>query len=186
MHTRTLQVSQEPNPTAVAGAGVYHIFKEHFNTTFTVHPALGFTLLLLDHTTPPSSLPLLAGASRMANGKIQETCHTSHVTRRTYEFMTRDPGRMLASNKQLKKLEFIQADGREETTRVYPLSTRGEDKWFERKDLSVKQLSKCKTISIYALINIDSVSSSNVRLSTGVWEAARARHKGDCVGGSAG
>jgi len=37
-----------------------------------------------------------------------------------YEFMTRDPGRTPASNKQLRKLEFIQADGREEKTQVPP------------------------------------------------------------------
>ncbi len=41
--------------------------------------------------------------------------------------------RTLDSNKQLRKLEFIQADVKEEMTRVYPLSTRGGDEWFERK-----------------------------------------------------
>ena len=64
---------------------------------------------------------------------------------------------------------------REEDASLSAINERGKTSGFER-NLSVKQLRKY--ITIYTLINSDSVGSSDVHLSTGEWEAAHASTRG--------
>ena len=64
---------------------------------------------------------------------------------------------------------------REEDASLSAINERGKTSGFER-NLSVKQLRKY--ITIYTLINSDSVGSSDVHLSTGEWEAVHASTRG--------
>ena len=98
-----------------------------------------------------------------------------------YEFMTRDLDRKLASNKQLRKLEFIQADGggREDAS-LSAINERGR-RVVRTKDLSVKQLVLC----IYMYICVNKQQSNINVLSTGDGGKRHARGTRESASGGA-